>query len=72
MPRVQRVIEPIISGDDPQVADDEYNDDIAYVRDLGLITGGPGLRISNPMYREIIVRILSAGIQEFVRIEPQA
>jgi hypothetical protein len=70
-PRVQRVIEPLLSGGDPEV-DADYDDDVAYVRDLGLITDGPGIRVASPMYREIIVRILSAGVQRSLRIEPRA
>jgi hypothetical protein len=35
-PRVQRVIEPILAGTQP-ARDLVYNDDLAYVRDLGLI-----------------------------------
>lgn len=71
-PRVQRVIEPILAGDDVLTVDATYSDDLAYVRDLGLITDSPRVRIANPMYRDVIVRVLSASIQSSIRTEPRA
>ena len=71
-PRVQRVIEPLLAGDDILAVDATYDDDLAYVRDLGLIAGSSGVRIANPMYREVIIRILSASIQSSIRTEPRA
>jgi hypothetical protein len=71
-PRVQRVIEPLLSGADLQDADAQYDDDVAYVRDLGLIADDPNMRVASPMYREIIVRILSASAQRAIRVEPRA
>jgi type II secretory pathway predicted ATPase ExeA len=57
-PRVKRVIEPILAGKllSPAVLDD----DIQFVKDLGLVTSGPsGLEIANPIYREIIPQALT-------------
>lgn len=72
-PRVQRVIEPLLAGDDVLTADATYNDDVSYVHDLGLITTSPsGVRVANAMYREVIIRILNAGIQASIRTEPRA
>lgn len=70
-PRVQRVIEPLLAGDDVLAADATYDDDVAYVHDLGLVNRDP-VRVANPMYREVIIRILSAGIQQSIRAEPRA
>ncbi|MFO0757638.1 MAG: ATP-binding protein [Byssovorax sp.] len=55
--RVRRVLEPILAGELPN--DDPYDDDYAYTRDLGLITPRPEVRIANPIYREIILRVLA-------------
>jgi len=55
--RVRRVIEPILSGEGGPEAIPE--DDIWYAEDLGLITTKGQLRISNPIYQEIIPRILT-------------
>jgi len=60
--RVRRVIAPILQGvDRPSTL---YDDDLAYVRDLGLIRieGGQAL-LANPIYREIIPRELTYGTQ---------
>lgn len=71
-PRVQRVIEPLLAGDDVLVVDASYDDDLAYARDLGLIADSPRIRVANPMYREVIIRILNASIQSSIRTEPRA
>jgi hypothetical protein len=39
-PRVRRVMEPLLSGGLPETSDVEYEDDLTYVRDLGLIGMG--------------------------------
>ena len=44
---------------------DVLDDDIQFVKDLGLIATGPaGLEIANPLYREIIPRALTGVLQE--------
>jgi hypothetical protein len=68
-PRVRRVIEPLIAGELP-VVDEIYNDDVAYVRDLGLIAADKPVRIANPVYREVIVRVLGAGLDEIIDVHP--
>jgi hypothetical protein len=70
-PRVQRVIEPLISGTDTPTVDPEY-DDVSYAQDLGLLAPGIEAEIANPIYREIIVRLLTAGLQRSIRVEPRA
>ena len=59
-PRVRRVIEPLLSGGLPRLRDD----DIAYVRDLGLVAPSPPLAKANPIYREVIPRELTSDVQE--------
>jgi hypothetical protein len=57
-PRVRRIIEPMLAG---QALGDVPTDDLRFVQDLGLVriadTGG--VEIANPIYREIIPRVLS-------------
>lgn len=60
--RVKPVVEAIINGEAP--AFDELNDALAYTRDLGLIAPKPPVRFANPIYQEIIPRVLSLGFQE--------
>lgn len=49
-PRVRRIIEPLIAGDLIRV--DPFDDDLAYLRDLGLIAARGEARVANPIYRE--------------------
>ena len=67
-PRVQRVIEPLIAGGLVR-ADRGYDDDVLYVRDLGLVAQSRPLKIANPIYREVIVRVLSVLVEDQVPIE---
>jgi len=68
-PRVRRIIGPLIAGE-PLVLD-PYDDDTAYVRDLGLIAPDAPVRPANPIYREVIVRVLSSNHQDSVATDPR-
>jgi hypothetical protein len=68
-PRVQRVIEPLLAGMLPEV-DLAYDDDVSYVRDLGLIAKGNPVRVANPIYREVIARVLAAGAESTITAKP--
>ena len=68
--RVRRVIEPILAGETPPF-DEVFDDDVAYVVDLGLVARAP-LRIANPIYVEVIARVLSAPAQEAVLADPRS
>lgn len=70
-PRVHYVIAPLLAGELP-AADPTYDDDVAYVRDLGLITPKPPLAIANPIYREVIVRILGRRAEDAVTADPRS
>ena len=66
--RVKRVVEPILAGKMLTV-DCTYDDDVSYVRDLGLISLNPPVRISNPIYREVVVRVLSSRVTDSIELE---
>jgi hypothetical protein len=70
-PRVRRVVEPIVAG---AIAGggDTFDDDVAYVRDLGLIAQDRPARIANPIYREVIVRVLSSTAEEQIDVRTPA
>jgi hypothetical protein len=68
--RVRRVIQPLLSGETVAV-DDVFDDDVSYVLDLGLVKNPP-LRIANPIYTEVVARVLSAGIQHTVMADPRS
>jgi hypothetical protein len=58
-PRVQRVVEPVLAGTYAGESH-AYEDELSYVRDLGLIALDNPPRIANPIYREVIARVLAA------------
>jgi hypothetical protein len=62
-PRVKNIIQPILAG---QTLPDTLADDRQYLIDLGLLRRDPmgGLVISNPIYREVIPRVLVQGTQD--------
>ncbi len=62
--RVRRVIEPIITGKMLTSAIPE--DDVQYLTDLGLIRRKPSVEISNPIYMEIIPRMLTSTTQDTI------
>ncbi|MCB0129155.1 MAG: ATP-binding protein, partial [Caldilineaceae bacterium] len=61
--RVRHVIEPILAG---QVLDAIPLDDRDYVTDLGLVRRlqGGSLAIANPIYGEVILRVLAGSAQD--------
>jgi hypothetical protein len=69
-PRVRNIIGPLLAGD-PLVLE-PYDDDLSYVRDLGLIAPDPPVRAANPIYHEVIVRVLSSIVQESVTTDPRS
>jgi len=67
--RVRRVIEPILIGE--AGFDESFDDDFTYARDLGLVSNASGkVEIANPIYREIIPRVLSFQVQMGIPDEP--
>lgn len=66
--RVRRVIEPILSG--TAEASRPPEDDILYVRDLGLVSTEGQLEIANPIYREVLPRMLTYNTQVMLNQDP--
>jgi DNA polymerase III delta prime subunit len=60
--RVKRIIQAIINGDNLYF--DIMDDHIAYVRDLGIVSQSSPLEFANPIYAEIIPRIMASPMQE--------
>ncbi|MCP4699152.1 MAG: ATP-binding protein, partial [Gammaproteobacteria bacterium] len=61
--RVQRIVEPVILGQNRRY--DLLDDDYQYVLDLGLLReAGHRLEPANPVYGEVIVRVLSSLSQQ--------
>ena len=66
--RVRRVVEPLLSGAESDEAIPQ--DDVEYVRDLGLITRRAPIAIANPIYQEVIPRDLTYTTQEYLVQDP--
>jgi hypothetical protein len=61
-PRVRKVVSAVIQGS--ELLFDGSDDAMRYCRDLGIITQGRPIQFANPIYREIITRIMNSGLQE--------
>lgn len=59
--RVRRVLEPILAG--TLFTAPSFDNDFDYVCDLGLVAPELPPRIANPVYREIILRVLAVGAE---------
>ena len=68
-PRVKRILGPLLAGELPE-ADAVFDDDVSYVVDLGLVKNPP-LRMANPIYREVVARVLSSPTQAIVTADPR-
>ncbi len=62
--RVRKVVEPILTGS--RDLSDLIEDDLQYITDLGLIRRKPVLEVANPIYREIIPRMLTSTTQDSI------
>ncbi len=69
-PRVRSVLEPLLAGEETPI-DTGFDEDAAYVVDLGLVKDHP-LRIANPIYQEVVARVLSNTAERRVRVEGRA
>ncbi|MDI6791499.1 MAG: AAA-like domain-containing protein [bacterium] len=58
-PVVKDVAEAIIGGE--TLVSDRLNDSVSYVQDLGLITRKSPIKFANPIYAEIVPRVLNYG-----------
>jgi hypothetical protein len=68
-PRVHRMIEPVLAGELFDL--DPYDDDLRYTCDLGLIAPKLPVRIANPIYHEVIARVLTANAEASVIADPR-
>lgn len=59
--RIKRIVQAIINGDN--IIFDILDDDILYIRDLGIVGQRDPLTFANPIYAEIVPRIMASTIQ---------
>lgn len=67
--RVKQIVLTIINGE--ELSFDILDDDIAYARDLGIVGQSSPIKFANPIYAEIIPRIMASPIQESIPEEIQ-
>ena len=60
--RIARIIKPILLGE-PDFTVDLSSDDMQYCVDLGLLRQKPRIEAANPIYREVLVRLLTLSRQ---------
>jgi hypothetical protein len=69
-PRVRRVLEPLIAGT-LLGYELSLDDDLAYLRDIGLIARNLPVRMANPIYREVVVRVLATQAEANITVPRQ-
>jgi hypothetical protein len=70
--RVKPVIETVMAGLIQEDVDPTYDDNLLYCRDLGLIAPKNPVRIANPIYKEVVARVLSSPVESQMDIEPHS
>ena len=64
--RVKGVVQPIINGD--RIVFDFLDDDISYVRDLDIVKQTDPLQFANPVYAEIVPRVMANDKEKFIEM----
>ncbi|HYO52632.1 hypothetical protein [Archangium sp.] len=70
-PRIRAILEPVLAGTFGG-GGDAYQDDLQYARDLGLCAPDDPVRVANPLYHELIARVLSGNAEPKVVVEPRS
>ena len=65
--RVKLLVQAIINGDN--IVFNSLNEDIMYLRDLGIVSQKSPLRFANPIYAEIIPRVMASAFEESLPME---
>jgi hypothetical protein len=68
--RVRRVLEPVLAGE--LTGGQSFDADFEYVVDLGLVAPKPPVRIANPIYREVILRVLASPAESTIAADPRS
>jgi len=65
--KVKSIVQAIINGE--SILFDSLDDSIAYVRDLGIVSQKSPLKFANPIYAEIIPRVMASAFEESLPME---
>lgn len=60
--KVKKIVQAIINGD--FVLFDRLDDTVSYVRDLGIVSQTSPMKFANPIYAEIIPRVMAVSFQD--------
>ncbi|MEP7124727.1 MAG: ATP-binding protein [Byssovorax sp.] len=67
---VRRILGPVLAG--TLRKNPFFNADFEYVTDLGLVAPSPPPRIANPIYQEVILRVLAAPVEGMIDADPRS
>jgi len=67
--RVKKIVQAILNGD--SIHFDILDDDVAYIRDLGIVSQSTPLEFANRIYAEIIPRVMSTPMEVSIPKEIQ-
>jgi hypothetical protein len=70
-PRVRAILEPVLAGTFAG-GGDSYQDDLQYTRDLGLCAPDDPARVANPLYQELIARVLAGNAEPKLVVTPRS
>lgn len=65
---VRRILGPVLAG--TLRKNPTFDADFEYVTDLGLVAPRPPPRIANPIYQEVILRVLASPVEGMIDAEP--
>ncbi len=67
---VRRILGPVLAG--TLKKNPTFDADFEYVTDLGLVAPKPPPRIANPIYQEVILRVLASPVEGMIDADPRS
>lgn len=67
---VRRILAPVLAG--TLRKNPSFDADFEYVTDLGLVAPKPPPRIANPIYQEVILRVLASPVEGMIDADPRS
>ena len=67
---VRRILVPVLDG--TLTENPDFDADFEYVTDLGLVSPTRPVRIANPIYQEVIVRVLGSPVEGMMDADPRS
>jgi hypothetical protein len=67
---VRRILGPVLAG--TLTKNPTFDADFEYVTDLGLVAPNRPVRIANPIYQEVILRVLGSPVEGMIDADPRS